>query len=487
MSAFLQRRAFRLGRFDVVRRIASGGMATVYRARKRGRGGFKRDVALKVIHPHLSSIDGFMARLVDEASVASRIHHPNVCAVVDIDAARGYHFLVLELIDGVTIRQAQNFSHTPMVMPAEEAARVIADAARGLAALHALLDDEGRSLEVVHRDISPHNLMLDKGGRTVLIDLGLAAARDRMGHTQTGVLVGKLPYMSPEQTRLGRLDPRSDIFSLGAVLFELMTGAPPFGDEHTPDTLSNLRACDNELLRGILDNNRSPRWITDVILGCLHASPADRYQDAAALATDLEVGIHQTGIAEQTIRSRIAGRAEDTQKAYGTGERLDELPPAIYAPLRRTRPFHTALALVGVLAIAGLSIVTLTSKRASVRESATVGGPQTSDMTATPEDVGKAQSVRQAPAPRKDADQSAPSTPAPGSADPADDDSTADGSEQEMPPGESAADDSTTGAELEQPPAEPARAKSAAGKKKRRARRKSRSPRAPKLKVNPYE
>lgn len=473
MTTLLQRRAFRLGRYDVVSRIASGGMATVYRGRKRGRGGFKRDVALKVIHPHLSSIDGFMARLIDEASVASRIHHPNVCAVVDIDAARGYHFLVLELIDGVTIRQAQNFSHTPMVMPAEEAARVIADAARGLAALHALLDDAGRSLEVVHRDISPHNLMLDKGGRTVLIDLGLAAARDRMGHTQTGVLVGKLPYMSPEQTRLGRLDPRSDIFSLGAVLFELMTGAPPFGDEHTPDTLANLRACDNERLRTNLENNRAPRWITEVILGCLHASPADRYQDANTLAADLEAGIHQTGIAEQTIRARIAARAEDTQKAYGPGDRLDELPPAIRAPLRRARPLHTALALVGVLAIAGISMVTLTSKRANIRQSVPSISPQTSDMTAESGDTGTAPTIRQQPP--KEAPQPPPAVQA--------EDGTTGGdlgtpSDDEL---------SSQPVEAENASVEPAETKSRARSSKRRSRRKRRPPRAPTLKVNPYE
>ncbi len=484
MTLSFQRRAFRLGRYDVVRRIASGGMATVYRARKRGRGGFKRDVALKVIHPHLSSIDGFMARLVDEASVASRIHHPNVCAVVDIDAARGYHFLVLELIDGVTIRQAQNFSHTPMVMPAEEAARVIADAARGLAALHALLDDDGRSLEVVHRDISPHNLMLDKGGRTVLIDLGLAAARDRMGHTQTGVLVGKLPYMSPEQTRLGRLDPRSDIFSLGAVLFELMTGAPPFGDEHTPDTLANLRACDNERLRGLLDANQSPRWITDVILGCLHASPADRYQDAAALATDLEVGIHETGVAEQKIRSRIAGRAEDTQKAYGTGERLDELPPAIYAPLRRTRPLYTALALVGVLAIAGLSTVTLTSKRANIRESSGTEGPQTSDMTAAPGDVKRIRNVGTSDPGSQQAG-AVSNAPPPGAS--AEETSTSAASGEGEPLEEVGVEDSNTSPGLEEAPAEATETRRRGGSKKRSTRRKPRTPRAPTLKVNPYE
>ena len=467
------KRSFRLGRYDVTRRIASGGMATVYRGRRRGRGGFRRDVALKVIHPHLSSIDGFMARLMDEASVASRIHHPNVCAVIDIDAARGYHFLVLELIDGVTIRQTQNFSHVRMVLPAEEAARVIADAARGLAALHALNVEEGRSLEVVHRDISPHNLMLDTSGRTVLIDLGLAAARDRMGHTQTGVLVGKLPYMSPEQTRLGRLDPRSDIFSLGSVLFELLTGAPPFGDEHTPDTLSSLRTCKRERLLEVLVSSGSPAWINDVILGCLHASASDRYQDAAALANDLERGIFQTGIAEQTIRTRLARRARDTQKAYAGSDRLEELPPAIQARLSQVPPMLTALAIVGVLALGFLGIYTLTGTDPEARPGADTGRPSVTDMTATP-----ARSERAEPLQRESPGATSTTGDAP------------DRVSEAAPPSTEAASETTATQEEAVTPSEASDTASTPTRKKRR-RRRAPPPAAEstpvKLQVNPYE
>src|SRR5690606_20543352 len=135
--------------------------------------------------------------------------------------------------------------------------------------------------------LSPHNLMLDATGRTVLIDLGLAKARGQLGHTQTGVLCGKLPYMSPEQSRMEPLDARSDVFSLGSVLFELAAGEAPFGDDHTPGTLEALRTCDTARLAEKLGDAHVPSWLTQVVLTCLRRDPGDRYASAAALADAL--------------------------------------------------------------------------------------------------------------------------------------------------------------------------------------------------------
>ena len=138
-------------------------MATVYRASLQAKGGFAREFALKVIHPHLVDTPGFLDRFRDEARVASRVRHPNVVATVDVDEDRGYHVLVLELIDGVTMRQLANSRNHPL--PGPEAARVVADAARGLQAVHSSADEHGVALEVVHRDLSPQNLMLDTYAR----------------------------------------------------------------------------------------------------------------------------------------------------------------------------------------------------------------------------------------------------------------------------------------------------------------------------------
>ncbi|WP_181233177.1 serine/threonine-protein kinase [Enhygromyxa salina] len=326
---------FNLGRYVITGRIASGGMATVYRARLDGEGGFAREFAIKVIHAHLAAAEGFKDRFLDEARVASRVNHPNVVATIDSDQDHGYHYLVLELVDGVTLRQLQvNDLHRSATsegarLNPSEAARVVCDAARGLHAVHTVVDDEGESLEVVHRDLSPHNLMLDATGRTVLIDLGLAKARGQLGHTQTGVLCGKLPYMSPEQSRIAPLDARSDVFSLGSVLFELAVGQPPFGDDHTPGTLDKLRKSDPDRLARLLVDADVPTWLTHVILGCLRREPRDRYQTAAALADALDEGMRCAGVIQSTVRQALARRATAVAEQLGPLHPAEPLPPLI--------------------------------------------------------------------------------------------------------------------------------------------------------------
>lgn len=330
---------FKLGRYAITGKIATGGMATVYRGRLEGQGGFAREFAIKVVHPHLAAAEGFRERFYDEARVASRVSHPNVVATIDSDSDRGYHFLVLELIDGITLRQLQvtgqerttAMGEGPYRLEAGEAARVVCDAARGLHAVHTVVDESGEALEVVHRDLSPHNLMLDTTGRTVLIDLGLAKARGQLGHTQTGVLCGKLPYMSPEQSRIEPLDARSDVFSLGSVLFELATGVPPFGDDHTPNTLENLRRCDPVRLNEQLVDVRIPDWLNQIILTCLRADPDERYPSAEALALALDEGMRRAGVNQASARSKLARRTREIRALIGPTIEAAPLPPLIGA------------------------------------------------------------------------------------------------------------------------------------------------------------
>lgn len=328
---------FSLGRYSILGRIASGGMATVYRARLDGQGGFAREFAIKVIHPHLAAAEGFKDRFLDEARVASRVNHPNVVATIDSDQDHGYHFLVLELVNGITLRQLLlNDLHRSATtegarLSPGEAARVVCDAARGLHAVHSVVDEQGEALDVVHRDLSPHNLMLDVTGRTVLIDLGLAKARGQLGHTQTGVLCGKLPYMSPEQSRMEPLDARSDVFSLGSVLFELAVGEAPFGDDHTPGTLEALRACDLDRLASKLGEATVPSWLTQIVLTCLRRDPADRYASAAALADALDEAMRRAGVIQSEARQRLAARARSVREQLGPEHPAEPLPPLIAA------------------------------------------------------------------------------------------------------------------------------------------------------------
>jgi serine/threonine-protein kinase len=210
--------------------------------------------------------------------------------------------------------------------------------------VHTVVDEQGVALDVVHRDLSPHNLMLDATGRTVLIDLGLVKARGQVGHTQTGVLCGKLPYMSPEQSRVEPLDARSDVFSLGSVLFELAVGEAPFGDDHTPGTLEALRTCNLDRLAEKLADAHVPSWLTQIVLTCLRRDPADRYASAAALADALDDAMRRAGVIQSEARQRLARRAQSVREQLGPEIPAEPLPPLIGTD--PTGP-HRSLALAG--------------------------------------------------------------------------------------------------------------------------------------------
>lgn len=293
-----------LGRYEIVGRIATGGMATVYLARLSGTGGFSREFALKVVHPHLADAQGFADRFLREARLASRVRHHNVVSTIDAGQALGYSYLVLELVDGLTARQLM--VHRDRGFASVEAAQIVADAARGLHAMHTATDEEGEPLAIVHRDLSPQNIMIDRHGRTVLIDLGLAKARHDAETTQVGIMIGKLPYMSPEQARLDEVDARSDVFSLGTVLFELVTGKMPFGDTHTTETLDRLQAADPAPVAAALEDAGAPAWLVEIVLGCLRVDPEERFGSAEALADALTQELQNAGHDAPDNRRRLA-------------------------------------------------------------------------------------------------------------------------------------------------------------------------------------
>lgn len=343
----------RLGRYEITGRIATGGMATVYLARLEGTGGFAREFALKVVHPHLVAEAGFRQRFHQEARLASRVRHHNVVATVDAGEDKGYCYLVLELIEGATLRQLMGHRERPYA--AIEAAHMIAEVARGLHALHTAIDEQGRPLNIVHRDLSPHNVMLDQTGRAVLIDLGLAKTDTNPNMTQVGVLCGKLPYMSPEQARLEALDARSDVFALGTVLYELCTGTVPFGDTHTTATLERLQRCDATEIAAGLRRAAVPSWLEQIILACLRPDPADRFPTALDLAEALTQELTQTGHSAAEIKARLADIVRGALPEIGTVTPLEPMSPALGAQggLRSLRWMGVG-ALAALLAFGGL-------------------------------------------------------------------------------------------------------------------------------------
>jgi eukaryotic-like serine/threonine-protein kinase len=343
----------RLGRYEITGRIATGGMATVYLGRLEGTGGFAREFALKVVHPHLVAEAGFRQRFHQEARLASRVRHHNVVATVDAGEDKGYCYLVLELIEGVTLRQLM--AHRERPFAAIEAAHMVAEVARGLHALHTAVDEQGRPLNIVHRDLSPHNVMLDQTGRAVLIDLGLAKTDQNPNMTQVGVMCGKLPYMSPEQARLEPLDARSDVFALGTVLHELCTGTVPFGDSHTTATLERLQRCDAAEITAGLRRAAVPSWLEQIILSCLRASPDDRFPSAIDLAEALTQELVHAGHSTAEIKARLADVVCGALPAIGTVTPIEPLSPALgsHTGLRSLRWMGVG-ALTALLAFGGL-------------------------------------------------------------------------------------------------------------------------------------
>lgn len=381
--------SFTLGRYRIVGQIAKGGMATVYLAKLEAAGGFNRDFALKVVHPHLTDSTEIRARMLEEARLASRVRHPNAVRTVDAGEDQGYAFLVLELIDGVNLRELM--LHRSRPFSAIQAAGIIVQVARGLHALHTATSEDDTPLQMVHRDVSPHNVMLDRTGRAIVIDLGLAKAADRE-LTQVGVLCGKLPYMSPEQSQLGDLDARSDVFSLGTVLFELVSEDLPFGDTHSGPTLTRLQACDATSIDARLEARGVPGWYREIVLACLRPNPEDRFDSAHALAEALAQELGAAGQDEAVIRQGLRDLVDDAYETLGGLDKAS-LPPRLTA----SGPSHPVVAppatepaagwkwaAAGGLAVALLSgaAYSISGARGSQSE-ATPSTPQTENSAAS--------------------------------------------------------------------------------------------------------
>jgi len=294
-------RTARVGRFTVLGRLATGGASVVLLARAHGSGGFSREFALKLVAAESDAL--LHRRLLDEAYLASRVRHPHVVASIDVGRDHGATWLALELVDGIDLRRLTLQRSVPM--RAVEAALVISMIARGAHALHTAADDQGRPLCAVHRDISPHNIMLDRDGRAVLIDFGIATSAGREDPGDPETLCGRLPYMSPEQAALAKVDARSDVFSLGTVLFELVTQQLPFGEDDTRATLERLQACDEAEIAAKLAAHDVPAGIIDVVLVCLRRDPADRFASALELAEALEQELGRASVDIAGVQRRL--------------------------------------------------------------------------------------------------------------------------------------------------------------------------------------
>jgi serine/threonine-protein kinase len=273
----------RIGRYELCFELASGGMATVYLARVDGASGFEKLVALKRIHRHLAKEKKYIDMFLDEAKIASRITHPNVCGVFDFGHADGEYYIAMEYLVGEPLarlcgkvaRDQEQRRHPLLPL---RMASIIADACEGLHAAHELKDANGDLLHVVHRDVSPRNLFITYHGSVQVVDFGIASARQRMHHTATGQVKGTFAYMAPEQLAAKPIDRRVDIWSLGVSLWEMLTFKRLFRSDTTANTIHAVLYDD--LVPPSAHRSQIPKELDEIVMKALERDPKKRWQSA---------------------------------------------------------------------------------------------------------------------------------------------------------------------------------------------------------------
>jgi protein kinase-like protein/PEGA domain-containing protein len=268
------------GRYQLLDRVAVGGMAEVYRAKNWGVEGFQRIVAIKRILPNLVEDEAFLAMFIDEAKIAVQLTHPNIAQIFELGKVDKSYFIALEYVPGKDLRALWDRCQGKP-MPVGQACFIVMKACEGLDYAHHKRDAQGRELGLVHRDMSPQNLLISYEGDVKIVDFGVAKAAGKIGRSQAGVLKGKFGYMSPEQVRGLAVDRRSDIFSLGVVLYELTTGKRLFLGESDFSTLERVRNV--EVLPPLTLNPDLDEDLEELLLRVLSRNPEDRYQTAGEL------------------------------------------------------------------------------------------------------------------------------------------------------------------------------------------------------------
>jgi serine/threonine protein kinase len=283
-----------LGNYSILRCIARGGMASVWVARHRSARGLGKIVTLKTILPELAAEPAFEEMFLREARLASLIHHPNVCETFELIETEGVLALSMEWVDGASLSRMLMANHEPL--DARIAARIAAQAAAGLHAAHELRDEEGRPMNLVHRDVSPQNILLSRDGHVRLSDFGIAKAMSGIRELSSIMRVqGKVSYLSPEQARNEPLDRRSDVFSLGVVLYTAALGHRPFAGPGERDEQAMARLLRGELMHPLRINPSFPSDLADIIVRSLQREPAQRYATAAEMRHDLERWLASSG------------------------------------------------------------------------------------------------------------------------------------------------------------------------------------------------
>ncbi len=274
------------GKYFLVDKIAIGGMAEIFLAKTYGHAGFENLLVIKRILPHIGENSEFVEMFIDEAKVTVALQHPNVVRIYDFGKLMQNYFIAMERVDGKDTRNIlRKLARRKQHLPPRFAAYVAHEVAKGLQYAHTKTDMQGNAYGIVHRDVSPSNVLVSYEGEVKIVDFGIAKAEINAYETRDGVLKGKFEYMSPEQATGKDVDGRSDIFSLGIILYEMLTGRRLFKTESEIATLKMIR--DGDFPKPTVHNPKIPDRLELIVLKCLATQPTDRYRDGLELADDL--------------------------------------------------------------------------------------------------------------------------------------------------------------------------------------------------------
>jgi serine/threonine-protein kinase len=364
-----------LGDYEIRGRLRAGGMATLFLAQRHGAAGVSRPVVIKVIHPHLAENELMVRMFIDEARISSHIRHSNVVYVEEFGEHDGVYYIVMEYVDGCSLHQllhacvAEGRKLSPAI-----AVHIAIEVAAGLHAAHETCGEDGEPLGIVHRDVSPSNVLLTRDGRVKVIDFGIAKARGRLGATRSGSgLKGKLRYMSPEQAWGRPIDRRADLYALGICLWELLAGRGLFRAKHD---LAVLELARNPVIPPPSQLNREVSAALDaVILRATALRPEDRHPTALELRRDLMAAVpNAVAIPPELVGELVhqvhardrAGPAAGTATFEDLTEPSSPLPGSSFPPSAgelQPRPWRTrGLIAFGLVAACAIGIVIATAR-----------------------------------------------------------------------------------------------------------------------------
>lgn len=313
-----------VGQYYLLDKIAQGGMAEIYKGLAYDLHGIKKTVVIKKILPEVSADPEFVNMLINEAKIAVMLSHGNIAQIYDLGKVGNDYFMVMEHVDGKSLSQIhKRCLKNGHLMPIEYVCYFISEVANGLNYMHRRSDEQGRNLGIIHRDISPQNVIISYSGTVKIIDFGIAKAAIQINITESGILKGKFAYMAPEQARGDSVDHRSDIFSLGVILHELLTGRRLFKGKDKKETLQNVRRSIVPAPSSI--NSKVPPDMDKIVLKALSKDPRRRYLWASELHDDIIKFLHThypdfrpssiTAFIENLFREEIAEREEMEEEA----------------------------------------------------------------------------------------------------------------------------------------------------------------------------